>query len=155
MNNIIKNEQKIVLNFFTEQVHLCIDLKYVYKVIPIAKLARIPKSPEYFAGMLNLAGKSIPIIDFDIRLGLARKNLYILNNKIILFEYKNKNIGIIVDKIIGLETLFKDDFQKNETNDDNSFFKGTVIINDELLYFININYLFDIFFSNEIGMSIP
>ena len=99
--SLIKNKLQ-VLHFVIQNMRLCVELQYVDKILPLVWLEAIPGSPLYFVGMINYAGKSVPVIDLAIRLGLNRSQSYSLDTPIILCSAGIHQTGMIVDKIISL-----------------------------------------------------
>lgn len=139
-------EPKIqVLHMTIQNIRVCIDLQYVNKVLPLVLLEPIPGSPSYVAGLMNLAGKSILVIDLLMRLGLNRDKPYSLDTPILLCSDECHQCGIIVDKIIELENVDTSALQMQEAFDKpNSPFIAVVILKFESSLLINIKHVFKI-----------
>lgn len=93
--------QMIVFNLGTEEY--AVPITSVQEIIMSQKPTRIPKSPVFVEGVINLRGQIIPIID-------GRKKFNLLTDKdikehdtddtrIMLLEVKQDTIGLIVDKV--------------------------------------------------------
>src|SRR5579871_1770841 len=105
MEDEIERPKLQVLHFLVSNVRMCIDLKYIKKVLPLVQLERIPGSPVYLVGLLNLAGKSIPVIDLAMRLGLHRHQAYTIDMPILICFDNEHEVGFIIDKVLGLATI--------------------------------------------------
>lgn len=108
----IKNQIHI-LHFMLQDIQVALDLSAVKKIIPLAFIEKVPKSLPYMVGIMNLAGKSVPIMDLALRLDLNRKDKYSLDVPIILCQQGMSEIGLVVDKIMGIEVIDKNLLQKN------------------------------------------
>jgi chemotaxis signal transduction protein len=56
------------------------------------------------AGIMNYAGYSLPVIDLAIRLGMISRP-YTLDTPIIVCRHEQQRIAVIVQDIIGVQTL--------------------------------------------------
>ena len=61
-------------------------------------VTRVPNTPEYVDGVINLRGKVIPIIDLRRRFGMARKEKD-KHSRIIIVELSGKVLGFVVDAV--------------------------------------------------------
>lgn len=145
MNNEIEISQFQALNFCVQYVNICADVQYIDKAILLPKLNPIPNSPDYLAGLLNLSGHIIPVIDLAIDMQLHRNEKYSINTIILIAKNQKTQIGIIVDKIIGIESLNKDNFKltTNEFCKRTTFLKKIVVIEDKLTFFLDLNDFID------------
>ena len=113
--------QLTVVHFLFQNIHACIELQYIDKVLPLPLLEAVPGSPAYLIGLMNLAGKSIPVIDLSLRLGMQRVIPFALDMPILLCSDGDQKTGIIIDKVLGLvnieetELQMRHDFSKNES----------------------------------------
>lgn len=76
----------------------------VVEVLRMAALARIPEAPGWLAGMLNLRGQVIPVIDLRARLGLPARPVG-LETPIIVAHAGMRSVGFIADEVSGVLTL--------------------------------------------------
>ena len=47
-----------------------IDIKYIENIVRMQHITRVPKSPEYIKGVINLRGDVIPVYSLRLRIGL-------------------------------------------------------------------------------------
>jgi len=140
------HEPKIqIVHFLVKDVRMCAYLKNVKKVLPLVALESIPGGPSYLAGLMNLQGIMIPVIDLAIRLGMKRLKKFSLDMPVLLLEKHNidtKQIAVIIDDIIGLTDFDNTKLQLNhDFGQADSPFLGAVTDHLESSLLININYL--------------
>jgi purine-binding chemotaxis protein CheW len=75
-----------------------VEIMQVQEIIRMPDITRIPQSPEYVEGVINLRGKIIVVINLDTRFGLELKELD-ENSRIIIVEVGGSVVGMIVDSV--------------------------------------------------------
>jgi purine-binding chemotaxis protein CheW len=137
----VKNKLQI-LHFQVQDIYLCLELKYIEQVLPLVLLRNIPDCPNYVAGLLNVGGRSIPVIDLIMRLGFERKDKYTLTTPIILCGNEDQQIGFIVDNINGIDEIDRNLVQeRQEFKKPYSAILGIVTLNEKISLLINIHPL--------------
>lgn len=100
-NNLII-DQYIIFNLGEEEY--AVPISIVEEIVKIESLIRVPKSKNFFAGIMDIRGKVVRMID------LARKlNIRITEDKqpdrAIVIKIGGKSVGIIVDKVSHVVTF--------------------------------------------------
>ncbi|HTY38093.1 MAG TPA: chemotaxis protein CheW [Bacteroidota bacterium] len=75
-----------------------IDILKVQEINRMLEVTRVPDSPPFVEGVINLRGKVIPIIDLRGRFGMERKE-HDKNTRIIVVELAGRIVGFIVDAV--------------------------------------------------------
>ncbi len=75
-----------------------VDILKVQEINRMVDVTRVPNTPEYVDGVINLRGKVIPIIDLRRRFGMERKEKD-KNTRIIVVELNSKVLGFVVDAV--------------------------------------------------------
>ena len=90
-------EEQIVVFQLMEQVY-GIDINSVYEIIRMEAITKIPRTPHFVEGVINLRGRIIPVIDLGLRfdLGQAARTQA---SRIIIVEVAGQTIGMIVDSV--------------------------------------------------------
>lgn len=142
MTEVATNEKAV--HFIVNDIHLCAYLKNIDKVLPFVTLTPIPESPTYLAGLMNIEGHHVPVIDLFLKLGFVRTTPYALDTPIILFSNAGKQIAVIVDEVLGLFDLDQNKLQADENiNDRSSPFIASYVNDKDSYLLINISYLLD------------
>jgi len=132
------------MHFLIKNVRAGIELSHINKVILLPELEPVPGGPVYLAGLLNLAGKSITVIDLAMCLGMERSHRYTLETPIIICTDEQSYLGIIVDKILGLEAIDPMEIQmKDKLDQPDSPFMGVATIANNLTLLINIKNILE------------
>ncbi len=75
-----------------------IEITKVQEIILMGEITRIPQTPEFIKGLINLRSTVIPIVDLRLRFGLpeeARTD----DTRIMVVNTAGKTIGIVVDAV--------------------------------------------------------
>lgn len=88
-----------------------VDLKEIIKVL---ELTPLPNAPQFFAGVFNLRGKIIPVIDLEKRFSLKRETPSV-SEHILITEQGNDLYGMIVDKVVGTIRISAENIQKPQS----------------------------------------
>ncbi|KTD63186.1 chemotaxis signal transduction protein (cheW domain) [Legionella santicrucis] len=144
-----------VLHFLLQDIHACIELRYVAKVLPLPLLEIVPSCPVYCAGLMNLKSKCIPVLDLAISIGLLREQIYPLNIPVLLCDNGSHQLGLIVDKVLGINEIDEKKIEVHEefTNSNSPFF-GVVTLETGVSLLINIDWVFTLKLTQEINQVI-
>jgi purine-binding chemotaxis protein CheW len=84
------------LTFSIEGDAYGIALRYVSEITGVQKITRVPDTPDYVRGVMNLRGKVVPLI--DLRLKFGRKDIpYTERTCVIVVESGEIVAGLAVD----------------------------------------------------------
>ncbi|WP_321420824.1 chemotaxis protein CheW [uncultured Methanomethylovorans sp.] len=88
--------QLVVFQLAEEEFGL--DIMQVQEIIRIPDITRIPHSPDYVKGVINLRGKIITVINLDTRFGMQQKE-HDESSRIIVAEVDDNVVGMVVDSV--------------------------------------------------------
>jgi purine-binding chemotaxis protein CheW len=75
-----------------------IDILRVQEINRMVEITRVPNTPSFVEGVINLRGHVIPIIDLRARFGLERKPVE-KSTRIVVVEIQGRIVGFIVDAV--------------------------------------------------------
>ena len=75
-----------------------VDILKVQEINRMIQITKVPNSPHFVEGVINLRGRVIPVVDLRIRLGMDKIE-YGKNTRIIVVEITGRTIGFIVDSV--------------------------------------------------------
>lgn len=114
MRNAVENNTIQVVNFNVCDFNGSIDIHQLSKVIALPQLSATPAGPEYLIGLVNLAGKVIPVVDLSILLKMNRKPHYTINTPVMICSNQQCGLfGMIVDNIDDIAVVNKDMMQRD------------------------------------------
>lgn len=126
VNSNLSNKQYITFSLGQERYG--IELNEGKEILLPPEITRVPNTPNYVKGVINLRGGVITILDFKDILGIEKnKNNEIKKGetRIIITTIGNITSGFIVDQMQGILTLADEDIEKENKNEMNSeFIKG-------------------------------
>jgi len=96
LNQSAQEEQVVVFQLM-DQVY-GIDINAVFEIIRMENITKIPRTPEFVEGVINLRGRIIPVIDLGLRFGLGQSQRT-QASRIIIVEVSGQKIGMIVDSV--------------------------------------------------------
>jgi len=104
-------------------------------------VTRIPNTPDYIKGVLNLRGTIVPVVDLRMKFGMEAKP-YSKKTVIIVLEVQGRIMGIIVDTVSDVMSIAQEDIQAApEFGDavDLGFISGIGHHGEKLVAFLDID----------------
>ncbi|NOQ15666.1 MAG: chemotaxis protein CheW [Methyloprofundus sp.] len=90
------------LTFQVDQENFAIGILDVKEIIEISNVTRVPMTPDFIRGVINLRGNVVPVIDLSARLGRQVSELT-KRSCIVLVEVEANDeaqiIGMLVDQV--------------------------------------------------------
>jgi len=87
-----------------------IDIFSVREILDYTDITRIPQTPEFMRGVVNVRGSAVPVVDLKMKFGLGRVE-QTLNTRIVIVEIKREDgvsvMGALADsvkEVLELET---------------------------------------------------
>jgi purine-binding chemotaxis protein CheW len=87
-----------LVSFRLAQEEYGIEITRVREIILMGAITRVPQTPAYVKGLINLRSTVIPVIDLRIRFGLPEGELSD-ESRIMVVNVGGKTIGIVVDAV--------------------------------------------------------
>lgn len=78
----------------------------VQEIIKPVSITLVPLAPEWIAGVINLRGQILPVIDLGKRLGLPTP-AQSRGTRFIITRYSERRIGLIVDEVLEVLRLYE------------------------------------------------
>jgi purine-binding chemotaxis protein CheW len=75
-----------------------VEIARVHEIIRLQSVTRVPRSPDFVEGVINLRGKVIPVVDLRRRFGLPVAE-HTRASRIVVVEIGDQVVGIIVDGV--------------------------------------------------------
>jgi purine-binding chemotaxis protein CheW len=94
----LAHEQLQLVGFHVGGEEFGIDILRVQEIIRAQQLTRVPNSPAFMEGVMNLRGKIIPVIALRKRFGLGQAPPD-KQNRIVVVEIQGTVLGFIVDSV--------------------------------------------------------
>ncbi|ABB15741.1 chemotaxis protein CheW [Carboxydothermus hydrogenoformans] len=135
-----KSEAQIVI-FTLNQQQYGVDIAQVYEIIRMTDITKIPNTPYFVEGVINLRGKIIPVIDLRKRLGMPEAERD-KATRIIVVDVDGITVGMIVDSVMEVFRLNDVEIESTPSmiNDiDSSFIQGIAIKDERMIILLDLN----------------
>lgn len=87
-----------LVSFRLDKEEYGIEITRVREIILLGEITRIPQTPDYIKGLINLRSTVIPIVDLRLRFGLPEGEPTD-DTRIMVVNVDGRTIGIIVDAV--------------------------------------------------------
>jgi len=86
-----------------------LPLAAIRRVLPLMELKAVPLAPDAVAGLMNLHGASIPVIDLARSGGIAPATRHV-DTRIVLVDYPGVDgtvhaLGLLAERVIGVQEV--------------------------------------------------
>jgi purine-binding chemotaxis protein CheW len=139
-----KEEMFNVVGFQISAYYFGIDIKMVSEVLRMVEITRMPKSPAFVEGVINIRGRIVPIINLRKLFGLEQKP-HTMNTEIIIGKIAEKEIGFTIDQIAEIVTVTVDDIlpPDKQTVPMARYLIGMVTLTQGLMFLIDLTKILD------------
>lgn len=86
------------LTFFLAREEYGLEILKVQEIIGLLPITRVPRTPMFIRGVINLRGKVISVVDLRLKFGMPEKETT-SETCIIVVQAAGMEMGIIVDKV--------------------------------------------------------
>ena len=131
-------DQWVVLRLDDHEYALAVQ--QVVEVLRMVALQPLPEAPPYIAGVLNLRGNGIVVMDLRKRLGLPAKAPD-LQTQIVIVDSRGEPLGLIADEVIDIITLPRTALKPAEelSGVSSLLFAGLVHAEDRLILVLDLD----------------
>jgi purine-binding chemotaxis protein CheW len=133
------------LTFTVQKEEYGIDIMTVREIKGWTSVTRLPNTPEYMCGVMNLRGIIVPI--FDLRCRFTGKHTEATpNSVIIILAVGDRNMGILVDSVSDILNVAASEVKPApETSDSVSakFISGLISLDTRMVVLLDIQHVFD------------
>ena len=135
------NEELQLSCFYLEKTLLGVDLQLVQEINEELNITKVPCSPDYVLGIMNLRGQIITVIDQGKKIGFKPSSTT-PDSRIIIVQSQDEFIGLLVDRIADIITVKRKAITKSPSNIKGAqgrFFQGVIQTkSQELLSLLDI-----------------
>jgi purine-binding chemotaxis protein CheW len=121
----------------------CLDIMSIREIRAWTPTTKLPRVPQYVAGVVNLRGTVLPVVDLAARLGWNATEPT-PRHAIIVTQVGGQARGLIVDSVSDIITIAADALQPPpSTSGDGivSFIEGLAAIEERMVMILDLNRL--------------
>lgn len=120
-----KNEFEHIVIFKLDNQEYGVNIGYVNEIRRINEITRLPKAPYFIDGMIDLREEILPIINLKKMFDMQGVYTHI-ENKIVVAEYENRKVGILIDGTSGIMKLPKNNIEDAPIIQNDSKYKNYI-----------------------------
>ena len=136
------------LTFTLDDEVFAVNIAKVHEVLDFTKITKVPKTPDYLRGVINLRGSVVPVADMRLKFGLPKTEKTV-NTCIVIMELSldgdNTVLGALVDsvqEVLDLEPGQIEPAPRIGTRLKPEFIKGMGKRDDQFIIILDIDKVF-------------
>lgn len=121
-----------------------VDILQVQEINRLVDITKVPRTPEFVEGVINLRGKVIPVIDLRKRFDLEIED-YDADTRIVVVDIDHNIMGMIVDEVSEVLRLPLSTIESAPdivTSIDADYISGVAKMDDRLLILLDLSRVF-------------
>jgi len=138
-----EEEQKRVLSFVLGEELYSVDTDSVREIIKLKKIFKVPTTPDYIKGVVNLRGEILPVIELSKLLDISGRTDS--ENARIIITDKGEKLGFLVDFVVDIIYIPLSKIQPPLSTIEKikmDYFEGEVVLeNNRLMSILNVEKL--------------
>lgn len=151
----IENETNQYLTFHLDEERFSLDITQVKEVLDFTTITKVPRTPDFMRGVINLRGGVVPVIDLRLKMGMP-ETVKTVHTRIIIVEVTIDGdatiLGVIADSVEEVCDIDSDMIllpPKIGTRLKTDFIKGMGKLGEEFVIILDIDKVFS---SEEIAI---
>jgi purine-binding chemotaxis protein CheW len=140
-----KGEQVQFLTFTLGQEEYGVDIMLIREVKGWSETTRLPNTPDFMRGVLNLRGVIIPIFDLRTRFG-GGKTEATDKHVVVILAVEDRIIGLLVDAVSDILTVYENEIKPapaSETGIKEKFVNGLIAVEERMVVLLDVSNLVD------------
>jgi purine-binding chemotaxis protein CheW len=148
MSNSFLTEARQYLTFKLSEEVFGVDVAQVREILDYVKITKVPQTPDFMCGVINLRGSVVPVVDMNMKFGMVKTertvNTCIVVVEVVLNEEKTI-LGALVDSVQEVFEIEPDNIEpapKIGTKLKTEFIKGMGKRDDKFIIILDIDKVF-------------
>ena len=137
-----------LVGFTVEDEEFGVDILAVQEIIRMVEITKVPNTPYYVEGIINLRGRVLPVINFRKKFNMGYdSNCDNEHKRIVVVDINGTVTGVIVDKVSQVLKISKDHIDPPPPGlgkVDTDCLKGVGRLEDRLIILLDLHRLFGV-----------
>jgi purine-binding chemotaxis protein CheW len=103
--DLLPEDSKTVLTFDLGSEHYGVDVMCVRGVRSVFRLTRVPNTPDFYRGVVNIRGRIVTVMDLRRFFGLAVAETEAPPGELVLVQAHHLEIGLLAHQVNGVTTV--------------------------------------------------
>ena len=129
-----------LVTFHIGDEEFAVDILNIQGINRMVDITKVPNTPDFVEGIINLRGKVLPVINLRRKLGMPDKE-YDNHTRFIVVEFQNRVLGFIVDsvnEVLRINRNLTEPPPEISSNIDSQFITAIGKLDDRLLILLNL-----------------
>jgi purine-binding chemotaxis protein CheW len=117
-----------------------IEIKQIFKILKPQEIFKVPNTPPFFEGLLNLRGQVLTVFNLRKRFNMPEK-VNDENTKILIINQNDLLLGFTVDSVSEIVRVPDEDFVETPpelVSFDRRFLSGVAKVGEKLILLLNL-----------------
>ena len=138
------------LTFKLEDEIFALDIAKVREVLDFSRITKVPQTPDFMLGVINLRGSVVPVVDMRLKFGLTKAETTVNSCFIIVeieLDAETTVLGTLVDSVQEVMELDPDQIEappRIGTRLNTKFIKGMGKRDDQFMIILDIDKVFSV-----------
>ncbi|MGK0290586.1 MAG: purine-binding chemotaxis protein CheW [bacterium] len=164
MESSTTSENTQYLTFSLDSDAFAVDIAQIREVLEYTKITKVPQTPEYMPGVINLRGSVVPVIDLRLKFQMSKTEMTVDTCIIIVdveIDGERKLLGALADAVQEVMDMSEDQIDpppKLGTQLNTNYIKGMGKYNDQFIIILDIEKVFsnqELSSLQDVKQSIP
>lgn len=136
------------LTFKLGEEEFAAHVSKVLSIMEMVKITKVPKSPEYMQGVINLRGQVLPVVDTRIKFGMTPTE-FTANTCIVVMEVEvngeSVQVGTLVDSVQEVLEISDDQIQPPPSIGSkykSEFISGMAKLDEHFIMMLDMDHVF-------------
>ena len=136
------------LSFLLGDEYFAVNVEKVLEILEVPKITKVPRTPAYMRGVINLRGNVLPVIDTCTKFGMPT-NADTVNTCIMVLNIRMENEDVVLGAVVdGVQEVLEISAQQVQpaptigSKYKSEFIDGMVKINDQFIMLLNMDRAF-------------
>lgn len=148
MNGTTINETRQYLTFKLSDEMFGVDVAQVREILDYIKITKVPQTPDFMCGVINLRGSVVPVVDMNLKFSMAKTERTV-NTCIVVVEVNIEGdttvLGALVDSVQEVFEIEPENIEpapRIGTKLKTEFIKGMGKHNERFIIILDIDKIF-------------
>lgn len=150
MNETRQSETSQYLTFRLAQEMFALDVSQVREVLDVTTITKVPRSPEFMRGVINVRGSVVPVVDLRLKFGMPGIERTV-DTRIVVMEISlNGEICVVgaladaVHDVMDLDAASIEQAPKIGARWNTEFINGIGKLDDQFIIILDIDSVFSV-----------
>jgi len=120
-----------------------VDILKVHEINRMKEITRVPNTPAYVEGVINLRGKVIPVVNLRSKFSLTERENDI-QSRIMIMDIQGITMGLVVDavsEVLRIPSNIVEPTPQMASNISTEYIKGIAKLEDRLIILLDMDML--------------